>query len=372
MTETAPRSQGPAFEPHVPPFEHTDLLPVGGRIGPEPADFVVDEVPLYAASGSGDHWYVRIAKERATTFELVSAVAAAAGVQERDIGYAGMKDKHAITTQWLSVPAGARSAPEAWTLPPAFRVLEVTRHNNKLRTGHLAANRFRVRVVGVEADALARGAALARRVAEQGVGNYFGRQRFGIGRRNLDVALDALRRGRFDRLYPNKRKLLSSVVQSELFNRYLTERLALGREQLIAGEVVRLEGSRSMFVVLDLGQEQARFARGDLHLTGPMPGPKMLASEGAALELEQAMQREVGLADAELAALGRWAPGTRRDLLLKPAELACHSGGDDSVVFEFVLPAGSFATVLLDTFTRASLSDGDAREDAPEPEAQPS
>jgi tRNA pseudouridine13 synthase len=372
MTETAPRSPGPAFEPHVPPFEHSDLQAVGGRIGPEPADFVVDEVPLYAASGSGDHWYVRLAKERATTFELVAAVAAAAGVQERDIGYAGMKDKHAITTQWLSVPAGARTPPEAWTLPPAFRLLEVTRHNNKLRTGHLAANRFRIRLIGVEPDALARGAALARRVAEQGVGNYFGRQRFGVGRRNLDVALDALRRGRFDRLYPNKRKLLSSVVQSELFNRYATRRLELGRERVIAGEVVRLEGSRAMFVVLDVEQEQARFARGDLHLTGPMPGPKMLASQGDVLALEQAMLREVGLGEVELSALGRWAPGTRRDLLLRPAELECRSGGEDSVVFEFVLPAGSFATVLIDAFTRASGAEGDAREDAPEPEGQPS
>jgi tRNA pseudouridine13 synthase len=370
MTEIAPRSQGPALEPHVPPFEHTDLPAVGGRVGPEPADFVVDEVPLYAASGSGDHWYVRLGKERATTFELVSAVASAAGVHERDIGYAGMKDKHAITTQWLSVPAAARTAPEAWALPPAFRVLEVTRHNNKLRTGHLAANRFRIRLVGVEPDALERGAALARRVAQQGVGNYFGRQRFGVGRRNLDVALDALRRGRFDRLYPNKRKLLSSVVQSEIFNRYLTRRLELGRDRLIAGEVVRLEGSKSMFVVLDVAEEQPRLARGDLHLTGPMPGPKMLPSQAGAHELEQSMLDEIALGEAELAALGRWAPGTRRDLLLQPAELQCTSGGEGSVVFEFVLPAGSFATVLIDAFTRSTA--GDAREEAPEPEAQPS
>jgi tRNA pseudouridine13 synthase len=370
MTEPTESSQGrarvPAPEPHEPAFEHTDLPAVGGRIGPDPADFRVDEVPLYSASGEGEHWYVRLEKERATTFDLVKAVAVAAGIDERDIGYAGMKDKHAITTQWLSVPARARVAPESWALPGSFRVLEVSRHGNKLRTGHLAANRFRIRLVGVEPGAPARGAALAQRVSEQGVGNYFGRQRFGVGRQNLAVGLDALRGRRFDRLYPNKRKLLSSVIQSEIFNRYLGARLALGRERLLPGEVVRLEGSRSLFVVLELEREQARFASGDLHLTGPMWGPKMLQSQAQALELERAALAELGLTEAELAPLGRWAPGTRRDLLLEPTELVCHADAEGSVVFEFVLPAGSYATVLLDTFTRARGAGAD--DAAPEPD----
>jgi tRNA pseudouridine13 synthase len=368
MTEPAATSQAepaaPALEPHVPVFEHTDLPAVGGRVGPEPADFMVDELPLYAASGAGEHWYVRLAKERATTFDLVKAVAAAAGVNERDIGYAGMKDKHAITTQWLSVPGAARTAPEAWALPAAFRVLEVSRHANKLRTGHLAANRFRIRVVGVEPDALLHGTAIAQRVSEQGVGNYFGHQRFGVGRQNLAVALDALRRRRFDRLYPNKRKLLSSVIQSEIFNRYLSARLALGRERLLAGEVVRLEGSKSLFVALELEQEQPRLERGDVHLTGPIWGPKMLPSQAAAHELERAALAELGLSEAELEALGRWAPGTRRDLVLKPSQLTCSAGAEGSVVFEFVLPAGSYATVLIETFTRARAGQSD--EAAPE------
>src|SRR6185369_3264042 len=162
--------------------------------GPEPEDFLVDEVPAYAASGKGEHQYVLVRKRLLTTPELVRRVARAVGVNERDIGYAGLKDKYAITTQWLSLSSKTAVTPEL-DLGPGVEVLQVTRHDNKLRTGHLLGNRFTITLVGVHVDALARANAIAERLRDQGLPNYFGAQRFGHGGRNLTDAISWLARG---------------------------------------------------------------------------------------------------------------------------------------------------------------------------------
>ena len=128
--------------PFDPPFCTSALPAVGGAIGPEPEHFRVDEIPAYAASGEGEHCYVRIEKRLLTTPEAVKLIAEVAGVDARDIGYAGLKDKHAVTTQWLSLPKKSVPA-EQWKLPDRLRVLESSFHANKLRTGHLTGNRFR-------------------------------------------------------------------------------------------------------------------------------------------------------------------------------------------------------------------------------------
>jgi tRNA pseudouridine13 synthase len=338
--------------PSEPPFEHADLEALGGHIGPDPEDFVVDEVPLYEASGEGEHWYVRLRKRGATTPELRAAVADAAGVPEREIGYAGMKDKHAVTTQWLSVPVPRTKPPEAWQLPEAFSVLAVTRHVNKLRIGHLESNRFRIRLVAVEPSARARLAPLCERIARAGIGNYFGSQRFGIGQRNLESALFALSRGRLGPRAGNRGKFLASVLQSEIFNRYLTARTELSRERVVLGDVVRLEGSRSLFLVENEESEQPRLVKRDIHLTGPMVGPKMKESAGRPHELERAAIASIGLTDALLEALGRSAPGTRRDLLLWPGELRHELGDDGSLSVEFTLPSGAYASLVIRCLTR--------------------
>ena len=334
------------------PFEHRDLEALGGHIGPEPEDFVVDELPLYPPSGEGEHWYVQLRKRGATTPELRAAVAAAAGVPERELGHAGMKDKHAVTTQWLSVPVPRATPPESWQLPEPFSVLEVTRHANKLRIGHLAGNRFRIRLVGVEPSARARAGALCERISRAGLGNYFGSQRFGNGQRNLQGALFALGRGRLGPRSGNRGKFLASVIQSEIFNRYASARLELSRDQVLAGDVVRLEGSRSLFLVEDIAREQPRLLAGDIRLTGPMVGPKMKESEGQPLELTRAAIHSVGLNENALRELGRSAPGTRRDLLLWPADLRHEGGEDGSLVVEFSLPAGAYATLVVRALTR--------------------
>lgn len=351
------------------PFDHADLEAIGGHIGEAPEDFAVDEVPLYTASGQGDHWYVRLRKRGATTMELRGAVAEAAGVPAGDVGYAGMKDKHAVTTQWLSVPVVRARPPESWVLPDSMGLLEVSRHGNKLRIGHLEGNRFSIRLVGVGPRAGEKLALFFARLEAQGLTNHFGAQRFGSGQQNLDSALFALRAGRLGPRAGTRGKFLASVIQSEVFNRYAMARVALGRSQLLVGDVVRFRDGRVMFTVEDAEREQERLERGELRLTGPMVGPKMKASAGEPRRLELEAIESVGLDEPALRALGRWAPGTRRDLLLWPSGLGAEPLSDGSVRVSFSLPAGAYASLVIRTFTRqdpwsgaegAAAADGDA------------
>lgn len=339
-------------EPHAPPVAYPDLPAVGGRVGPEPEDFRVDEVPLYAASGKGEHQYVHVEKRLLTTPEVARRLARACGGNERDVGYAGLKDKHAITTQWLSLAGKVAVTPEL-DLGPGARILSVTRHDNKLRTGHLLGNRFTITLSGVAGDAVSRAEAVARRLRADGLPNYFGAQRFGHGGRNLQDALRFLERGARSR-NRFEQKLFPSVVQSELFNRYLTARLALNPKRLLPGEVVRLEGAGAMFRVEDVEREQPRLDALDLHLTGPMLGPKMRPAAGAALELEQRLCLELGLSEAMLGALGKLAPGTRRDLFAPLGELTVEAVTDRSqpaLRLCFTLPAGGYATEVIRQLT---------------------
>jgi len=363
--ESTLEPNGPAVSrtPAPVPFEHEDLPPLGGQIGPEPEDFVVDEMPLYEASGQGDHWYVRLRKRERTTADLRTAVAAASGVPERELGHAGMKDKHAVTSQWLSVPAARAKPPAEWQLPEAFTLLDVTRHGNKLRIGHLSGNRFAIRLVNVRPGARDALAPLCQRIAAQGIGNYFGSQRFGIGQRNLETGLILLERGRLGPRAGQRGKFLSSVIQSEIFNRYLTLRSELGRDRLLPGDVVRLEGSRALFVVEDAEREAARLAAGDIHLTGPMLGPKMKERQGRPRELEVAVTESLGLGAPALSVLGRSAPGTRRDLILRPEALDWRAAEDGSLSVEFTLPAGAYASLIIRALTRQDPWLG-AKEDA--------
>jgi tRNA pseudouridine13 synthase len=296
---------------------------------------------------------VRLEKRGMNTRDAALAVARATHTPERDIGYAGMKDRHGITTQWLSVPARA-PAPETWALPPELRLLEVSRHGNKLRTGHLRGNRFTVGLAGAGADGEAKARAIFERLDERGHVNYFGSQRFGRDGRNLGDALGwlagttALPRGR-ERFLS---KLYASALQSEVLNRDATRRVRRGLEALLAGEVVRLANAGASFVVDDPAREHPRFEARDLCLTGPMPGPKMREAKAEAEALEREVLAELGLTDAALRELGRHAPGTRRDLLVRPEGASVKAEGE-RLWLRFGLPAGSYATMLVRELTRS-------------------
>jgi tRNA pseudouridine13 synthase len=218
--------------------------------------------------------------------------------------------------------------------------------------GHLASNRFTIRLIGVAPGAEQRIGPFFERIAAQGIANYFGAQRFGSGQQNLAGALHALGRGRLGPRAATRGKFLASVIQSEIFNRYTIARVALGRSRVLVGDVLRFRDGRTLFTVDDAEREQARLDRGELRLTGPMVGPKMKASAGEPRELELEALSSLGLDEAALAALGRFAPGTRRDLLLWPSELAHEPAGEGALRLRFTLPAGSYATLVIRTLTR--------------------
>lgn len=344
------------------PLLWAGLPAAGGRLGPEPEHFVVDEIPLYEPSGSGEHWYVRLRKRRLTTPELVRRVARLAGIRERDIGYAGLKDKHAVTSQWLSLPAQALP-PEGWELPSDIELLQVSKHNNKLRSGHLSANRFSITLTEVPEGGAERAREIVSALKRRGLPNYFGEQRFGHNGQNLAEALAWVtrpaRRDRnkarfYDKLYP-------SVLQAEVFNRYLTRRLRLGLDRLVDGEVVRLSGSASVFVVEDVEREQPRLNSRDIVLTGPIFGPRAVVARGSAEALEREALQALGLSDDSLARLGKLARGTRRDLMvhLESLELEASDSADSSSLssslrVSFTLPSGSYATQLIRELTGAA------------------
>lgn len=343
--------------PQEPPIATVDLPEVGGELGSEPEDFVVEELPLHPPSGTGDHLMVRVRKKGMTTPDMVAELAQASGVAERDIGYAGMKDKHAVTTQWVSLPERTTPA-DSWTLPPSIEVVEISRSPKKLRTGQLAANRFRLRLVRVPAGGLERAQKICEQLLALGLPNYFGAQRFGRGSENLARGVEWLEagapaRGRRTRFF---RKLYPSVVQAEIFNRYVALRVDAGLHRLLDGEVVRLEGSASVFVVDDPERELPRLAARDIHQTGPMIGKKMRAPARDALALERAAINSLELSDTALDTLMDEVDGTRRDIVVRPSELTLTAEGDDCVIVQFVLPAGSYATQLVRELVRSPWS----------------
>jgi tRNA pseudouridine13 synthase len=348
--------------PHQPDFATVDLPPAGGSLGPEPEDFAVEELPAYSPSGLGDHWWILVKKRLHTTPDLVRAVARAADVPERDLGYAGMKDRHAVATQWLSVPARGRP-PGDWELPAGIELVQVARHSNKLRTGHLRGNRFSLRLVGLDANSFERARLIADRLRESGLYNYFGAQRFGRDGKNLGRAVDWLRQGapRVGSRTRLLRKLYPSVVQAEVFNRYLTARRGLGMSAVLPGEVVRLDRGRAVFVVQDPTREQPRFLAHEIHLTGPIWGPKMKAASGQLRELELSVAAELGWDERLEEQLASLVDGTRRDLVVWPENLQLERLDEHRLRLEFMLPAGSYATQLLSEFTRRPLDGPEGR-----------
>jgi tRNA pseudouridine13 synthase len=171
------------------PFITADLPGSGGTLRASPEDFRVDEVPAYLPSGSGPHLYLKVEKRGRTTRDVLRALARALSVPERDAGYAGLKDRDAVTTQWLSFPV-ARDPDPAALAGPGLSVLAFSRHQNKLRPGHVRANRFEVVVRGGD---LERARACATALSERGLPAFFGPQRFGAGGQNSSTGRALLR-----------------------------------------------------------------------------------------------------------------------------------------------------------------------------------
>lgn len=321
------------------------------RFVPTPETFVVEEIPAYEPSGEGTHTFVWIEKQGLSTPEAVKRLARAIGVQDRDVGYAGLKDRHAVTRQWLSLPGVAPEVAKTAQVE-GLVVLEARRHPHKLRTGHLRGNRFEVVLEGVGAGDLDAVRGRIEGFARGGLPNRYGAQRFGAARDNVAAGIALLRGERRER-DGRKRRLLLSAVQSEVFNRVLARRLADGTvARVLPGDVLQKRASGGLFVTPDPTVDQARVDAGEVGVTGPLPGPRETAPppDSEVGQLEAAALAELGLEAGELERWGRELPGARRPLLvaLTLGEPAVEDLGDGRARLRFALPSGCYATVAVE------------------------
>ncbi|MBW3540136.1 MAG: tRNA pseudouridine(13) synthase TruD [Planctomycetes bacterium] len=333
---------------------------VGGVVKQRPEDFEVEELPAYEPGGDGEHLFLWIEKRDVSAEELQRHLSRTLGIGRGEIGTAGLKDRRAITRQYVSVPARCEPRVDGVN-SDSIRVLQARRHRNKLRTGHLKGNRFSVLLREATANAVERAQAKVDRLAPSGFPNYYGEQRFGRECETLQTGMDLLAGRTTPRdLPPARRKFLLrlslSAVQSGLFNRVLAARLAAGRlEQIEAGDVLQVTASGGLFLAEDVPRDQRRFATGEIVPTGPLFGPKMREPFGAPAQLEQVVLEEFGLDRAAFGKFPKLTAGGRRPLLVRPQDLSV-AGEPDGLRLQVTLPPGSYATVLLREFCPGSRS----------------
>jgi len=376
------------------PYLTADLPGVGGSVKRHRADFEVEEVPLYNPCGTGTHVYFGVEKTGLTTNRAVQRIAAALEVAPRGVGYAGLKDAQAVTRQVLSVEHVDPEAVRRLDLP-GLRILWVDRHTNKLKLGHLAGNRFTVRIRDARLGSPEPVEALLAVLHRRGLPNYFGAQRFGQRGDNAAIGLAALggdyddalavmlgrpaeddlpdlraAREQFDRgdyraaaeAWPRSydaerrvcrslaagnesaerawraldwpaRRLYLSALQSKLFNCVVARRIdSLGT--LLSGDLAMKHVNGAVFSVTDAAAEQPRCDAFEISPSGPMFGRKMKPAAGDAAAIECAVLAEAGLSpDTFSQARGERLDGSRRALRVRPEHIAADTGADEHGAF---------------------------------------
>ncbi len=374
------------------PYLTNDFDGIAGSIKQRPEDFFVQELPLYEPSGQGEHVFCEIQKVGISTFEAINRIAAKLDVSPRDIGYAGMKDAHAVTRQTLSIWGTTPEAVMALKVD-GISVLWAMRHINKLRLGHLKGNRFAIRLRDVNpADVVKLGPVL-KTIQERGLPNFFGEQRFGRRGDNhlLGAALirsdpkgllshllgnpkpavedsqTAGARKAFDRgdaklamkLWPRKsgmerrvlaryiktgkagpslkavdhrlQRLWISAVQSWMFNKVLAKRVEAGTfDHVLTGDMAYKHDNGACFLVEDAAAEAARAAAFEISPTGPLVGYRLSLPQGEPLKIEEEVMAEAELQPEDFKKEGRdKAKGARRPLRVKPEDVELSGGGDE-------------------------------------------
>ncbi|MDC1142068.1 tRNA pseudouridine(13) synthase TruD [Planctomycetota bacterium] len=393
-------------------YASANVPPCGGNIKSKPEDFVVDEVPLYEFTGTGTHTLVKIEKAGISTFEAVKRISQELGFNQRDVGSAGLKDSMGVTRQWLSFEHTAPAKFASLNIPKV-KILETTLHENKLKRGHLAGNRFEIVIRDVAPEAAQHAQATLDLLAKRGVPNWYDSQRFGrrgdtgklgfeLLKQNYETffklflgtpeterdeqtrdARSAYEAGDFEgalKLFPgwanNERIALKAVVshgpsmkamqkipqklkllflsaaQSQMFNEVLDERFD-GYDQVQLGDLAMIH-SGATFLVEDAATESVRAETGEITATGPIFGHKMQAPTGEVLALEQRILSAHGL-DEQAFKLGKGLSqkGDRRSLRFALSEASCkHDPAANALHVQFRLPKGCYATVVLKEITK--------------------
>lgn len=372
------------------PYLTRDFPGIGGSIKQRPEDFFVQEVPLYEPSGEGEHVYAEVQKVGLTTFDAINKIADALRMSSRDIGYAGLKDARAITRQIVSIP-GVREQDVMGLHIPNMTIQWAARHGNKLRLGHLAGNRFAIKVREVNPTDVVKLGPVLEILKTRGMPNFFGEQRFGR-RGNNDVLGATLIRGRPEELLkhllgspdPNLddpqtlkartnferhdldgamkgwprsgglerrilarlmktgkaglavraideklRRLWVSALQSKLFNEVLSQRMD-SLDKLVDGDLAYKHENGACFLVESAATEQPRADAFEISATGPLVGYRMSSPQGEAAKIEEAVFKSHGLTPGHFKQEGRdRAKGARRPLRVQPKELQLAAGVDE-------------------------------------------
>jgi len=388
-----------------------EIPALGGQIKVRPEDFLVEEIPAYPCSGQGTHTYFGIEKTGMTTLELIRRLARALGRREREFGYAGLKDAHAVTRQVVSIEHVEPQTIEALSLPEV-KILWIDRHGNKLKLGHLAGNKFKIKVRDVPDDAMQIAQQCLEILLRRGVPNYFGVQRFGVRRdswimgraivkqdykdfvdqfcgRPLPSDKDLVRRAReaYDRgefelaaeIWPGffrdarracrilagskpsyhraaatidhkLKRLFVSAYQSYLFNDVLAARID-GIDRVVVGDLACKHVNGAVFLVEDEQAENLRTQRFEISPTGPLYGYRMRFPEGDPGRKEtELLEREELTPEDFRKPKGHKVKGSRRPLRVQMHNLDVDSGEDEIgrfLLISFQLPPGSYATAVI-------------------------
>lgn len=336
-------------------------------------DFVVEEIPLYEFSGEGEHLVMFVRKKNLSTNEMIGQIARYLGIKNRDIGYAGLKDKYAMTKQYISLHKKHEEAMENFNFE-GIKIISKTYHNNKIRIGHLKGNRFYIKVKKVNPTSAQKIDEALKNISDAGMPNFFGYQRFGNdGNNHIDG--EKIAKGQKRERNPRIKKLLINAYQSHLFNLWLSRRLEINTlvdnfklEELETilnmpnDEVKKLKSQKHSFKMIsgDImehyphgrlfdfeGDEEdlKRFTERNISVTGLLCGKKVKTSSGIAGTIEKDFDDEIN------------ADGARRYAWVYPTDIEGRFNQVEAQYeFNFTLPKGSYATVLLEEIAKRKIN----------------
>ena len=337
------------------PYATRNLPGTGGIIRKFSSDFVVEEVPAFEPSGAGEHVFANLTKRGMNTRELARSLAEVLGLPMVAVGYAGLKDKNAVTTQTFSLhlpddePGGLEGIEQLVSAELPVRVNWIRRHRRKLKTGQLKGNRFTVVVRGLEmgvGEALGRAEAISKVLGTIGMPNFYGPQR--VDAVNVRTGYEVLKGYRYKKDRWLRRFLVSSYID-HLCNLYLIRRLESGFfSRLMEGDIAKKASTGGMFTVEDVEVEQRRYEAREISFTAPIFGPKMWWASGPSGELEREIFEASDITMEELARIK--VIGTRRLGRLLP-EMDVQSV-ERGIQLRFFLPKGAYATVVLREFMK--------------------
>lgn len=338
-----------------------------------PRDFVVDEIPLYEFSGEGEHLILHIRKKSLSTSEMIGQIARYLGIKNKEIGYAGLKDKHAMTKQYISLHKKYEEALENFN-HENIKILSKTYHNNKIRIGHLKANRFYIKVKKVNPTSATKIDEALKNIAKFGMPNYFGYQRFGNDGDN-HILGEKLAKGEARERNPRVKKLLINAYQSHLFNLWLSRRLEINSLvnsfeakdiesllnmpndevlkmkaqkhpfKLISGDTMEHYPHGKLFTFEGSSEDLKRFNEKEITVTGLLCGKKVKNATGLAREVEKLFDDTIN------------ADGARRYAWVYPTDVEGRFNQVEAQYeMNFTLPKGSYATVLIEEIAKKKIN----------------